>query len=137
MIRLSLTAGLLCAACLKQDACESEIAVLSPVGQGMQLATLFRPAGGHFVGEIAHLTRKNDSEAARQLQPSPLPEPAEPRYRGMRSGALLRHIAERASSCNEALAVIEDFVKRGYWAGGSPEEAHVERWTTGQENRPP
>ncbi len=44
---------------------------------------------------------KNDSDAARQLQPFPLPEPAEPRYRGMMSGALLRHIAETASSCRE------------------------------------
>ncbi len=72
----------------------------------------------------AHLTRKNDSDAARQLQPFPLPEPAEPRYRGMMSGALLRHIAERASSCAEALAIIEDFVKRGYWAGGSVNGSH-------------
>jgi hypothetical protein len=72
----------------------------------------------------AHLTRKNDSDAARQLQPFPLPEPAEPRYRGMMSGALLRHIAETASSCREALEIIEDFVKRGYWAGGNVNGSH-------------
>ncbi|MDD4267645.1 MAG: hypothetical protein PHN77_05425 [Thermoguttaceae bacterium] len=72
----------------------------------------------------AHLTRKNDSEAARQLQPFPLPQPAEPRYRGMMSGALLRHIAETASSCREAREIIEDFVSRGYWAGGGVNGSH-------------
>jgi len=72
----------------------------------------------------AHLTRKNDSAEARQLQPFPLPEPAEPRYRGMMSGSLLRHIAERASTCREALDMIEDFVKRGYWAGGDVNGSH-------------
>ncbi|MBL7038935.1 MAG: hypothetical protein ISR77_09915 [Pirellulaceae bacterium] len=45
-------------------------------------------------------------------------EPAEPRYRGLSGGAILRHIAERASSSAEALAIIEDFVAKGYYSGG-------------------
>jgi hypothetical protein len=54
----------------------------------------------------AHLTRKSDPSAL-------LPEPAPPQYRGMMAGGILRYIAERASSCREALEIIEDFVKKG------------------------
>ena len=73
--------------------------------------------------ELDEAILRLDAEA-RQLQPFPLPEPAEPRYRGMMSGSLLRHIAERASTCREALDMIEDFVKRGYWAGGDVNGSH-------------
>ncbi len=65
----------------------------------------------------AHLTRKGDPNAL-------LPEPAPPRYRGMMGGAILRYIAERASSCREALAIIEDFVQKGYYAGGDVNGNH-------------
>ena len=65
----------------------------------------------------AHLTRKNDPSAL-------LPKPAEPQYRGMMGGHFLRYVAERASSCEEALDVIEDFVKRGYYAGGDVNGQH-------------
>ena len=65
----------------------------------------------------AHLTRKGDPSAL-------IPEPAEPKYRGMMSGLILRYIAERASSCREALEIIEDFVKKGYYAGGKVNGNH-------------
>ena len=45
-------------------------------------------------------------------------EPAEPRYRGLSGGVILRYIAERASSSADALAIIEDFVAKGYYSGG-------------------
>jgi hypothetical protein len=65
----------------------------------------------------AHLTRKNDPAAL-------LPEAAEPQYRGMMSGAMLRYIAEKASNCIEALNIIQDFVKKGYYAGGKVNGQH-------------
>ncbi|MBN2452603.1 MAG: hypothetical protein JXR77_19625 [Lentisphaeria bacterium] len=62
-------------------------------------------------------TRRDDPDAL-------LPEPAEPRYRGLMSGAILRCIAERASNCAEALHTIEDFVARGFYAGGKVNGNH-------------
>lgn len=41
-----------CNACLDQAGYENEIAVLSQVGDGMRLATLFRPENGQYVGEM-------------------------------------------------------------------------------------
>jgi len=43
----------------------------------------------------------------------------EPRYRGWMNTSLLRYIAERASDCEEALAIIEQFVRDGGYAGGT------------------
>jgi hypothetical protein len=40
------------------------------------------------------------------------------------AGSILRHIAERAGTCAEALAIIEDFVKKGYYAGGDVNGSH-------------
>lgn len=65
----------------------------------------------------AHLTRKGDPSAL-------LPEPAEPQYRGMMAGTILRYVAEKASTCREALAIVEDFVKKGYYAGGDVNGNH-------------
>ena len=65
----------------------------------------------------AHLTRKNDPHAL-------LPKAAEPQYRGMMSGSILRHIAEKASNCTQALNIIQDFVKKGYYAGGTVNGSH-------------
>ncbi|MBN1346995.1 MAG: hypothetical protein JXQ73_30170, partial [Phycisphaerae bacterium] len=62
-------------------------------------------------------SRKKDSSALHL-------EPAEPQYRGLMGGTILRHIAERASSCAEALAIIEDFVAKGYYAGGDVNGNH-------------
>ncbi len=46
-----------------------------------------------------------------------------PRYRGWMNTSVLRYIAERASDCAEALAIIEQFVGDGSYAGG-------EKWGT-------
>ncbi|NQT15167.1 MAG: sulfatase-like hydrolase/transferase, partial [Planctomycetes bacterium] len=65
----------------------------------------------------ANLTRRDDPGAL-------VPEPAEPRYRGVMNDFLLRHVAERASSCDEALNVIQDCVNKGYSAGGTVNGTH-------------
>ncbi len=41
-----------CNACLDQVGYDNEIAVLSPVGKGLKLTTLFRPEAGRYVGEM-------------------------------------------------------------------------------------
>jgi len=65
----------------------------------------------------AHLTRKGDPHAL-------LPEPAEPQFRGMMSGSILRHIAETAADCSQALEIIEEFAERGDYAGGNVNGTH-------------
>jgi hypothetical protein len=65
----------------------------------------------------AHLTRKGDPHAL-------VPEAAEPRYRGMMNDFLLRHIAERAADCRQALNVIQEFTQQGYYAGGTVNGTH-------------
>ena len=65
----------------------------------------------------AHLTRKGDPSAL-------LPESADPQYRGMMAGSMLRYIAERASTCRQALEIIEDVVNKGYYAGGDVNGNH-------------
>jgi hypothetical protein len=42
----------------------------------------------------------------------------------MMSGSILRHIAERAADCGQALNIIEEFAKRGYYAGGTVNGTH-------------
>jgi len=51
-------------------------------------------------------------------------EKAAPQYRGLMAGTILRYIAERASNCAEALAIIEDFVAKGYYSGGKIVGSH-------------
>jgi hypothetical protein len=71
------------------------------------------------------LAGSGDYPASRKKGSSALHLPeAEPQYRGLMGGAILRHIAERASSCAEALAIIEDFVAKGYYAGGKVNGNH-------------
>ena len=71
------------------------------------------------------LTGSGDYPAERKKDSSTLHlEQAEPQYRGLMAGTILRHIAERASSCAEALAIIEDFVARGYYSGGKVIASH-------------
>lgn len=65
----------------------------------------------------AHLTRKNDPTAL-------VPDAAAPQYRGMMAGAMLRYIAEKSTTCADALSVIQDFVKKGYYAGGDVNGQH-------------
>ena len=50
--------------------------------------------------------------------------PGKPKFRGIMNTYLLRHIAERAGTCSEALALIEDFVQKGYYAGGGQTGTH-------------
>lgn len=50
--------------------------------------------------------------------------PSEPRYRGLMSDAILRHIAERAATSQEALAILEQMVAQGYFAGGEVNGNH-------------
>ena len=47
-----------------------------------------------------------------------------PKYRGWMNTFLLRHIAERASTGEEALAIIESFVTNGNYAGGAQTGTH-------------
>ena len=47
-----------------------------------------------------------------------------PRYRGWMNTALLRHIAERASDCDGALRIVQEFVGRGEYAGGGKVGTH-------------
>lgn len=47
-----------------------------------------------------------------------------PAYRGMMNTAILRHVAERAATCAEALALVEDFVRGGRYAGGAKTGTH-------------
>jgi hypothetical protein len=61
--------------------------------------------------------RKKDSSTLRL-------EPAPPKFRGMMAGTILRHIAERASTCAEALAIIEDCVAKGWYSGGKVGGSH-------------
>ena len=63
--------------------------------------------------------RGKESDATRRVQPYVAPEPADPRYQGLMGGHIGRHIAETASSAWEALEIIEDFVEKGYYAGGN------------------
>lgn len=51
-------------------------------------------------------------------------KPATPRYRGMMNTFLLRHIAERAASCQDALDIINRFVDNGWYAGGGGTGTH-------------
>jgi len=61
-----------------------------------------------------------DYPANRKTQSSELHlEPAPDKYRGVMGGTILRHIAETASNCDEALAIIEKCVANGWYAGGS------------------
>ena len=49
---------------------------------------------------------------------------APPQYRGLMAGSILRHIAERASTCQEALDIIEQCVASGHYAGGEINGSH-------------
>jgi len=47
-----------------------------------------------------------------------------PRYRGWMNTALLRHIAERAGDCEQALAIVRQFVEKGWYSGGGKVGTH-------------
>jgi len=71
------------------------------------------------------LAGSGDYPAHRKKDSSTLElEPAEPQYRGIMGGGILRHIAERASNCADALAIIEEFVAKRYYSGGDVNGGH-------------
>ena len=47
-----------------------------------------------------------------------------PGYRGMMNTFMLRHIAETASNCEEALKIIQKFVAHNWYAGGNRSATH-------------
>lgn len=47
-----------------------------------------------------------------------------PRCRGWMNTALLRHVAERAGHCEQALAIVREFVEKGWYAGGGAVGTH-------------
>jgi hypothetical protein len=48
----------------------------------------------------------------------------DPAFRGLMNTAVLRHIAERAATCGEALQIVQQFVREGYYAGGAKWGTH-------------
>lgn len=66
-----------------------------------------------------------DYPADRKKESSTLVLPqAEPCYSGLMGGAIIRYVAERAESSPQALAMLEDFVSKGYYAGGDVNGQH-------------
>ena len=48
----------------------------------------------------------------------------DPAFRSLMNTAVLRHIAERAATCAEALQIVQQFVREGYYAGGAKWGTH-------------
>lgn len=67
---------------------------------------------------IACMMMVNDKGLAGSADVGGLKEES-PRYRGWMNTALLRYVAEKASDCEEALEIIEQFVQAGNYAGGT------------------
>ena len=72
---------------------------------------------------IACMMMVNDKGLAGSADMGGLPV-ERPKYRGLMNTSLLRYIAERAADCDDALRIIEDFVSKGYYAGGSKTGTH-------------
>lgn len=72
---------------------------------------------------VACMMMVNDKGLAGSADMGGLPV-KRPKYRGMMNTSLLRHIAERAANCDDALQIIEEFVSKGYYAGGSKTGTH-------------
>ncbi len=71
------------------------------------------------------LAGAGDYPAAGKKESSTLQLPeAAPRHRGLMAGTILRHIAERAATAPEALAIIQDVVEEGYYGGGAVGGSH-------------
>lgn len=49
---------------------------------------------------------------------------AQPKFRGLMAGEILRYIVEKASTSQEALDILTDFVGKGYYAGGDVNASH-------------
>jgi len=72
---------------------------------------------------IACMMMVNDKGLAGSADTGGLPV-KKPRYRGMMNTSLLRLVAEKASTCGEALQLVEEFVEKGYYAGGGNTGTH-------------
>jgi|APTNR8051073442_1049403.scaffolds.fasta_scaffold04629_2 hypothetical protein len=48
----------------------------------------------------------------------------QPAFRGMMNTAILRHIGEQAATCEDALRIVQEFVREGRYAGGSKTGTH-------------
>lgn len=48
----------------------------------------------------------------------------DPAFRGMMNTAVLRHIAERAATCDDALRIVQEYVRAGHYAGGGKWGTH-------------
>ncbi|MBN1351394.1 hypothetical protein JXJ21_18400 [candidate division KSB1 bacterium] len=51
-------------------------------------------------------------------------EAGTPQFKGLMNTFILRYIAEKAFNCSDALSIIQDFVARGYYAGGDKTGTH-------------
>ncbi|MBC8869700.1 MAG: hypothetical protein H8E44_09800 [Planctomycetes bacterium] len=72
---------------------------------------------------IACMMMVNDKGLAGSADMGGLPM-GRAKYRGLMNTFLLRHIAERATTCEDALRIIEQFVSNGYYAGGAKTGTH-------------
>ena len=73
---------------------------------------------------LACMMMVNDKGLAGSADTGGTLEVDHPRYRGMMNTFMLRYIAERAATCGEALSIIQEFVKKGWYAGGSSTGTH-------------
>jgi len=73
---------------------------------------------------LACMMMVNDKGLAGSADTGGTLEVDRPRYRGMMNTFMLRYIAERAATCGEALSIIQDFVKKGWYAGGGSTGTH-------------
>lgn len=72
---------------------------------------------------VACMMMVNDKGLAGSADMGGLPI-GRPKYRGLMNTFLLRHIAERAATCKDALRIIEEFVSKGYYAGEGKTGTH-------------
>jgi hypothetical protein len=73
---------------------------------------------------LACMMMVNDKGLAGSADTGGTLEVDRPAYRGMMNTFILRHIAETASSCQDALRIIQSFVKKGWYAGGAGTGTH-------------
>lgn len=95
----------------------------APKRQSAFVITTDRPGINKFIAVsdasvIACMMMVNDKGLAGSADVGGLREES-PRYRGWMNTALLRYIAEKASDCEQALEIIEQFVHAGNYAGGT------------------
>lgn len=73
---------------------------------------------------LACMMMVNDQGLAGSADTGGALEVTRPSNRGVMNTFILRHIAERAGSCQEALAIVEQFVRNRWYAGGGSTGTH-------------